>query len=166
MADSSYLGDDQSYEIEHVDDEIEPFQQEDVVEDEAFEEEQEDLDQPVYFAEETQYPMETFVNAYPQGMYLNEGDADTMPVKGIRNVTKKIYRGTLEIFLFVWAMLGVVSFFASLLCFADNGMFEQKLMGFLFSIVMGPLYFLYLFSNQSYCPHVQSGFKKILRMKK
>lgn len=56
------------------------------------------------------------------------------------------------IIIFIWMMLGVLGFVTSLVCFAYEGSFMQNWVGFLTSVVLGPLYWIYfLYAGDSYC---------------
>lgn len=56
------------------------------------------------------------------------------------------------IIVFIWMMLGLLGFITSLVCFAYEGSFMQNWVGFLTSIVLGPLYWIYfLYAGGSYC---------------
>lgn len=53
--------------------------------------------------------------------------------------------------LFVWALMGILAFITSLVCFAYNGTFMQNWVGFLTAIVMGPFYWIYYTYSDGYC---------------
>lgn len=54
--------------------------------------------------------------------------------------------------VFIWMMLGVLGFITSLVCFARDGTFEEKWVGFLSSVVLGPLYWIYfMYASPTYC---------------
>jgi len=50
-----------------------------------------------------------------------------------------------------WAIVGLMAFVWSLVCFARSGTALDKVVGLLLSIFFGPLFFLYLAVNSTYC---------------
>lgn len=69
------------------------------------------------------------------------------------------------IIVFIWALLGLLAFVASLVCFAYDGSFMQNWVGFLTSMVLGPFYWIYYaYSDPSYCS--KSGGRKLQLQKK
>lgn len=69
------------------------------------------------------------------------------------------------IVLFIWALLGLLGFATSLVCFAYDGTFMQNWVGFLTSMVLGPFYWIYfIYSEPSYCS--KSGGRKQVFQKK
>lgn len=57
----------------------------------------------------------------------------------------------IAIFAIIWAILGIVAFIYSLVCFGKSGSSLDKIVGLLLAIFFGPLYFIYLIFNKSYC---------------
>ena len=55
------------------------------------------------------------------------------------------------VIVFVWALLGVLGFITSLVCFAYDGSFMQNWVGFLTAIVMGPFYWIFYAYSDGYC---------------
>lgn len=55
------------------------------------------------------------------------------------------------IFSIIWALLGIVAFIYSLVCFGKSGETSEKIVGLLLAIFFGPLYFIYLLFNKNYC---------------
>jgi hypothetical protein len=55
------------------------------------------------------------------------------------------------IFLFAWVLLGLIAFVWSLYCFKKSGSTEQKVLGFLLAIFLGPLFFIYFRFSKNYC---------------
>ena len=52
----------------------------------------------------------------------------------------------------IWSLLGVLAFWWSLICFGLEGSYQDKWIGLLVSIVMGPFYWLYYsFAPVDYC---------------
>ncbi len=52
----------------------------------------------------------------------------------------------------VWSLLGVVAFFTSLICFAyKSSSLDQKVLGLLVSLILGPFYWLYFYYAKDYC---------------
>lgn len=63
------------------------------------------------------------------------------------------------IVLFIWALLGLLAFITSIVCFAYDGSFMQNWVGFLTSMILGPFYWIYyLYVDPSYCS--KSGGRK------
>ncbi len=55
-------------------------------------------------------------------------------------------------FIVIWSILGVLAFFTSLICFGfRSSSLDQKVLGLLVSLVLGPFYWLYFFFNKDYC---------------
>ena len=55
-------------------------------------------------------------------------------------------------FIIIWSVLGVLAFFTSLICFGfRSSSMDQKVLGLLISLVLGPFYWLYFFFNKDYC---------------
>lgn len=57
----------------------------------------------------------------------------------------------LVIFSLMWAFFGFVAFVYSLFCLGRSGTFFEKFLGFLFALLTGPLFFVYLNYNPTYC---------------
>jgi len=55
------------------------------------------------------------------------------------------------IFLFAWVFLGLIAFVWSLYCFRKSGSTEQKVLGFLLAVFLGPLFFIYFRFSKNYC---------------
>lgn len=55
------------------------------------------------------------------------------------------------IFVFAWAALGLAAFIWSLVCFRKTGTIEQKVLGLLLAVFIGPLYFIYYKYSPTYC---------------
>ncbi len=55
------------------------------------------------------------------------------------------------IFIFAWTALGIIAFFWSLYCFKKSGSTEQKVLGLLLAMFIGPLFFIYYRYSPSYC---------------
>jgi hypothetical protein len=55
-------------------------------------------------------------------------------------------------FVVIWSILGVIAFFTSLICFGfRSSSLDQKVLGLLVSIVLGPFYWLYFYFAKDYC---------------
>lgn len=55
-------------------------------------------------------------------------------------------------FIIIWSILGVLAFFTSLICFGfRSSSMDQKILGLLIALVLGPFYWLYFFFNKEYC---------------
>lgn len=61
------------------------------------------------------------------------------------------------IIVFIWALLGILAFITSLVCFAYDGSFMQNWVGFLTAIVLGPFYWIFYAYSDGYC---KSGSRK------
>ena len=55
------------------------------------------------------------------------------------------------LFIFAWTVLGLVAFVWSLFCFKKAGTTEQKVLGLLLALFIGPLFFIYYKYSPSYC---------------
>ena len=56
------------------------------------------------------------------------------------------------IIVFIWMMLGLLGFIMSLVCFSSGSSFMENWVGFLTSLVAGPLYWIYFFyASPTYC---------------
>lgn len=55
------------------------------------------------------------------------------------------------IFMFAWTVLGIVAFIWSIYCFKLSGSIEQKVLGLLLALFIGPLFFIYYKYSPSYC---------------
>ncbi len=53
--------------------------------------------------------------------------------------------------IFAWTVLGLVAFVWSLYCFKKAGTTEQKVLGLLLALFIGPLFFIYYKYSPSYC---------------
>ena len=60
----------------------------------------------------------------------------------------------------IWGITGMIAFILSLICFGYSGTIGQKILGFIISIIFGPLYFLYYYFSQSYCKSNSVGGKR------
>ena len=55
-------------------------------------------------------------------------------------------------FVAIWSILGVLAFFTSLICFGfRSSSIDQKVLGLLISIILGPFYWLYFYFAKDYC---------------
>ena len=55
------------------------------------------------------------------------------------------------VIMFIWALLGILAFITSLVCFAYDGSFMQNWVGFLTAIIMGPFYWIFYAYSDGYC---------------
>jgi len=55
------------------------------------------------------------------------------------------------ILILFWIIAGIAAFVASLVCFALNGSFTDKTVGFLLAAFFGPFYWIYFIFNSKYC---------------
>ena len=55
------------------------------------------------------------------------------------------------IFIFAWAAIGLAAFIWSLVCFKKSGTIEQKIIGLLMAVFIGPLFFIYYKYSPTYC---------------
>lgn len=60
----------------------------------------------------------------------------------------------------VWGITGMIAFILSLVCFGYSGTIGEKILGFIISIIFGPLYFFYYYFSQSYCKSNSVGGKR------
>jgi uncharacterized membrane protein len=63
----------------------------------------------------------------------------------------------LAIFLLIWAIVGVIAFIMSLVCFGYSGSTLEKVFGLVIAIFFGPFYWLYYYFNKGYCGKKESG---------
>jgi len=63
------------------------------------------------------------------------------------------------IIVLIWILLGIAAFFASLICFVKEGSQNDKWIGLLVSIVLGPFYWFYFIFNRGYCSSKKSSKK-------
>ena len=61
------------------------------------------------------------------------------------------YISNIMLFFAIWTILGIISFITSLVCFRKSGNLADKVLGFLLSVLFGPLYFIYLYNTPRYC---------------
>ena len=58
----------------------------------------------------------------------------------------------LVVFLSIWSLLVVIAFFTSLVCFGfRSSSLDQKVLGLLVAIILGPFYWLYFYFAKDYC---------------
>jgi hypothetical protein len=55
------------------------------------------------------------------------------------------------IFILLWALLGLIAFIMSLVCFGRSGTLVEKILGLLLAVFFGPLYFIFYVFNTKYC---------------
>jgi fatty acid desaturase len=55
------------------------------------------------------------------------------------------------IFILLWALIGLIAFITSLVCFGRSGSTTEKIIGLLLAIFFGPLYFIFYAFNSNYC---------------
>ena len=55
------------------------------------------------------------------------------------------------IFIFIWALMGLIAFIYSIYCFGRSGDTLEKIVGLLLAIFFGPLYFIFFYFNKGYC---------------
>jgi len=51
----------------------------------------------------------------------------------------------------IWALFGLTAFVTSLVCMGRSGDINDKTIGFVMAIFLGPLMFIYLWLNKRYC---------------
>lgn len=56
-----------------------------------------------------------------------------------------------EIFIGIWGILGIASFFMSIYCFGFNSSLGSKIGGLIISMFFGPLYWIYYYMMNNYC---------------
>lgn len=57
----------------------------------------------------------------------------------------------LSLFGLAWVLFGLAAFVMSLVCFGYSGSVGEKIFGLIASIIMGPFYWIYYFSDPTYC---------------
>ena len=55
------------------------------------------------------------------------------------------------IFMLLWALIGIIAFIFSLVCFVRSGTIVEKALGLVLAVLFGPLYFLFYIFNTGYC---------------
>lgn len=64
----------------------------------------------------------------------------------------------LVVCILLWAIIGLVGFFMSLVCFFFEGTTTDKFVGLITSMILGPLYWIYYaFADKSYCSSSSPG---------
>ncbi len=63
------------------------------------------------------------------------------------------------LFVFIWAIAGIIAFFISIFCMFKSGTITDKAVGFLLAVVLGPLYFIYFAFNKNYCGNKNKSLK-------
>jgi hypothetical protein len=61
-----------------------------------------------------------------------------------------------SIFAFIWLIIGLVAFLASIVCMFYQGSPTDKAVGLLLAIITGPFYWLYYIYNMNYCTRSKS----------
>lgn len=75
---------------------------------------------------------------------------DEIDLEDLSDDQKKIlFR--LVIFLLFWGLFGFIAFIMSIVCFGRSGSIEEKIIGLLLAIFLGPFYFLFYGFNKGYC---------------
>jgi hypothetical protein len=65
---------------------------------------------------------------------------------------------TLGLIAMIWAILGLLAFFMSILCFRYEGTVADKFLGLVISVVLGPIYWLYYaYGSKDYCASGESS---------
>ena len=66
---------------------------------------------------------------------------------------------TLMFIWIVWTLFGLIAFVTSIVCFdaSFTGTASDKWLGFVLALVFGPLYFIYIAFQKSYCRKKTSG---------
>ncbi len=55
-------------------------------------------------------------------------------------------------FVVIWSLLGLAAFITSLICFGfRSSSLDQKVLGLLVAIILGPFYWLYFYFAKDYC---------------
>ena len=63
----------------------------------------------------------------------------------------KEFKFKLTMFIFLWIILGLTAFVSSLMCIGKSGKFNDKMIGIVLALLLGPFYFIYLMINNNYC---------------
>ena len=56
----------------------------------------------------------------------------------------------------LWALLGLIAFVKSILCFSSTSSIAEKIIGLVLAVLFGPFYFLYYYLNPRYCKSYSS----------
>ncbi len=75
----------------------------------------------------------------------------TVANASVAKASTKVTMQLFAIFIFAWTMIGILAFIWSLYCFNKSGSIQQKVLGLLFAIFIGPLFFIYYKYSPSYC---------------
>lgn len=86
--------------------------------------------------------------------WINNAYGTTAPKEQSSTTTNPSLGASMQIatiFLFAWVFLGLIAFVWSLYCFRKSGSTEQKVLGFLLAVFLGPLFFIYFRFSKNYC---------------
>jgi low affinity Fe/Cu permease len=78
-------------------------------------------------------------------------DPNKLSTKEIDSLGKDPYFVIIMILILIWALLGLVAFIMSIVCFTRSGSAFEKVMGLILAIFLGPLYFLFFAFSNTYC---------------
>jgi hypothetical protein len=78
-------------------------------------------------------------------------DPSILTDKDLDNLGKDPYFVIIMILILIWALVGLVAFITSIVCFTRSGTAFEKVIGLLLALFFGPLYFLFFAFNKSYC---------------
>lgn len=68
------------------------------------------------------------------------------------NVKKGFFAiGGFLVIVFIWVLVGLAAFIASLVCFGRSGTTAQHVIGLVVSVFFGPFYWIYFFVAKDYC---------------
>jgi hypothetical protein len=59
------------------------------------------------------------------------------------------------ILMLIWIVSGAIAFVMSIICFFYDSTMDQKIIGLLLAILLGPFYWFYYIYNTSYCNKYQ-----------
>ena len=57
----------------------------------------------------------------------------------------------LILFVLVWVIAGFIAHLYAIVCIGEKGAFKDKMIGLLLAIFLGPFYWIYYYTNKSYC---------------
>jgi hypothetical protein len=57
--------------------------------------------------------------------------------------------------MLIWIVSGAIAFIMSIICFFYDSTMDQKIIGLLLAMLLGPFYWFYYIYNTSYCNKYQ-----------
>ena len=90
----------------------------------------------------------------PSKPFFGIGEGGNYLTNNINNATSSLgLLGGILIFLivFIWMISGVLGFIMAIICLFYNSPMEEKIIGLLASIILGPFFWLYYIYSNTYC---------------